>query len=68
MPTAAALLADAALPPMLADAAAAALLADAALPPMLADAAAAALLAPVAPQPVRTGRDSCDDAQGGKTH
>ena len=42
---AAALLAIAALPPVLADAAAAALLADTAHPPVLADAAAAALLA-----------------------
>ena len=43
--TAAALLAPAALPPVLAEAAAAAVLADAAHPPVLADAAAAAVLA-----------------------
>ena len=49
-----ALLAPAALPPVLADAAAAALLALAAPPPVLADAAAAALLALVAPPPVLT--------------
>ena len=53
---AAALLALAALPPVLAEAAAAAVLAPAALPPVLADAAAAAILAHVAPPPVRTGR------------
>ena len=49
---AAALLAAAALPPVLADAAAAALLALAALPPVLAKAAAAALLAAAAHSPV----------------
>ena len=49
---AAALLALAALPPVLAEAAAAALLAPAALPPVLAEAAAAALLALAAPPPV----------------
>ena len=52
---AAALLALAALPPVLAEAAAAALLAPAALPPVLAEAAAAALLALAALPPVRTG-------------
>ena len=51
---AAALLALAAPPPVLADAAAAALLALAAVAPVLADAAAAALFAMVAPPPVRT--------------
>ena len=49
---AAALLALAAPPPVLAHAAAAALLAPAALPPVLAEAAAAALLALAAPPPV----------------
>ena len=49
---AAALLAQAAHPPVLADAAAAALLARAAPPPMLANAAAAALLAPAALPPM----------------
>ena len=47
-----ALLALAALPPVLADARAAALLAIVALPPVLAEAGAAALLASVAPPPV----------------
>ena len=47
-----ALLAVAALPPVLADARAAALLALAAYPPVLADARAAALLASAAPPPV----------------
>ena len=50
--TAAAFLALAAPPPVLADAAAAALLALAAIPPVLADAATAALLAPEALPPV----------------
>ena len=50
--TAAALLALAALPPVLAEAAAAAVLAPTALPPVLADAAAAAVLAVVALPPV----------------
>ena len=50
--TAAALLAPAALPPVLADTATATLLADAAPPPVLANAAAAALLALVALPPV----------------
>ena len=50
----AALLALAALPPVLAEAAATALLAQAALPPVLADAAASALLTPSAPPPVLT--------------
>ena len=51
---AAALLAPAALPPVLAEAAAAALLAHVAPPPMLADAAATTLPAEVALPPVRT--------------
>ena len=51
---AAALLALAALPPVLAEAAAAALLAPGARPPVLAEAAAATLPAEVALPPVRT--------------
>ena len=50
--TATAVLAPAAPPPVLTDAAATAVLAPAALPPVLADAAAAALLAVAAPPPV----------------
>ena len=52
---AAALLALAALPSVLADAAASAVLAQAALPPVLAEAATAAVLAMVALPTVRTG-------------
>ena len=61
---AATLLADAAPPPVLANAAAAALLALAAPPPVLADADAAALLAPAALPTVGTRRHELRQSLG----